>query len=271
MKRVPGDRHGRTRRLFLDLRDDRVLAAIFHQKGSPFRLPTPGPPFRFLALFGLSLFSPLLAGCQGDLSALDAAGPSTAAIARLWWAMLAGAAVIFGLVMALLCVVFFARDKVKHISPQRWIVLGGIVMPVPILLALLGYAFYQGETLFGDRVSDAEITVVATSRMWTWDFAYELDGRTVTSRDILHLPVGRPVRIETTSVDVIHSFWVPRLGGKIDSIPGQVNAIVLQADVEGTFGGICSEYCGVGHAGMTFRVTTHSVAEFENTLKKLGP
>lgn len=185
--------------------------------------------------------------------------------------MLAGAVVIFCLVIALLCLAWFAREKVKSIPPQHWIVLGGIVMPVPVLIALLGYAFYQGENLFGDRTVDPAITITATSRMWNWEFAYEVDGTKVYSHDVLHMPVGQPVRIETTSVDVIHSFWVPRLGGKIDSIPGQLNAIVLQADIEGTFGGICSEYCGEGHAGMGFRVNAHNSVEFENTLRNLGP
>ena len=66
-------------------------------------------------------------------------------------------------------------------------------------------------------------------------------------------------------------FWVPRLGGKIDSIPGQINTITLLADIEGTFGGVCSEYCGEGHAGMNFRVQAHEKTDYENALRTLTP
>ncbi len=213
----------------------------------------------------------MLSGCQGELSTLDPAGPSTAAFAKLWWAMLAGSAIIFALVMVLLVTVLMARGRLKSIDPKRWIVLGGIIMPIPILIAMLGYAFYQGERMFGANTPDPAVTISATSRMWSWEFAYEIDGRRVVSRDLLHVPVGLPVKIDTTSVDVIHSFWVPRLGGKIDSIPGQVNTITLLADIEGTFGGVCSEYCGAGHAGMNFRVQAHNETDFENALRNLAP
>lgn len=213
----------------------------------------------------------LLSGCQGDLSALDPAGPSTEAFTKLWWAMLSGSAVIFALVMVLLLLVLMARGRLKSIDPKRWIVLGGIVMPIPILIALSGYAFYQGERMFGANTPRPAVTIMATARMWNWEFTYRIDGRQVVSRDVLHIPVGLPVKIDTTSVDVIHSFWVPRLGGKIDSIPGQINTITLLADIEGTFGGICSEYCGEGHAGMNFRVKAHEKTDFENALRTLTP
>jgi hypothetical protein len=87
--------------------------------------------------------------------------------------------------------------------------------------------------MVGANTPHPAVTISATSRMWSWEFVYEIDGRRVVSRDLLHVPVGLPVKIGTTSVDVIHSFWVPRLGGKIDSIPGQVNTITLLADIEG--------------------------------------
>ena len=202
---------------------------------------------------------------------LDPAGPSAGSVATLWWVMLAGATAIFCLVMALLFIVFFAPGIVRNVRSAHWIVGGGILMPIPILLALLGYAFLQGERLFGADTPEPMLTVTATSRMWAWDFAYEIDGRTVSSQDVLHIPVGQAVRIETTSLDVIHSFWVPRLGGKIDSIPGQVTSMVLQADIEGSFGGICAEYCGLGHSGMNFRVQAHRGSDFENTVRNLAP
>lgn len=212
----------------------------------------------------------VLSGCRGDLSALDPAGPPAEMVSDLWWVMLSGAGVIFLLMMALFSLVLFRPTVFANVSAKQWMGFGGIAMPVPVLIALLLYAFVQGERLFGAGTPAPGVTVKATSRMWSWDFNYTIDGKPAFSRDTLHIPVGEPVRIETTSMDVIHSFWVPRLGGKIDSIPGQTNSIVLQADVEGTFGGICSEYCGEGHQQMTFRVNSYSRAQFDAVMRELG-
>jgi len=79
----------------------------------------------------------------------------------------------------------------------------------------------------------------------------------VTRADILDIPAGRTVEIMVTGTDVIHSFWVPRLGGKIDAIPGTTNRILIRADVPGRYGGVCAEFCGTGHAGMDFSVIAH--------------
>lgn len=192
-------------------------------------------------------------------------------VADLWWVMLLGGGAIFLLMMALLCLVLLRPRVFANISANQWMVYGGIAMPIPLLLALLLYAFVQGERLFGADTPAPNVSVKATSSMWIWDFSYTVDGRSTYSRGTLHIPVGEPVRIETTSLDVIHSFWVPRLGGKIDSIPGQMNSIVLQADVEGSFGGICSEYCGEGHQQMSFQVKSHSREKFDAVIKDLVP
>lgn len=218
----------------------------------------------------MALSTTLLTGCRSDLSTLDPAGPSAGMVADLWWVMFGGAVAIFALVMTLFALVMFRTDKVRNISAKQWIGFGGIGMPVPVLIALVIFAFFQGEALFGANAPKPDVTITATSRMWSWDFTYTIDGKPVHSRDVLHMPVGQTVQIDTTSVDVIHSFWVPRLGGKIDSIPGQINSIVLKADVEGSFGGICSEYCGEGHGQMSFRVNAHSATEFEALLRNLG-
>lgn len=191
-------------------------------------------------------------------------------VADLWWVMFGGAVAIFAVVMTLFALVMFRTDKVRNISAKQWIGIGGIGMPVPVLIALVIFAFFQGEALFGANAPKPDVTITATSRMWSWEFTYTIDGKPVHSRDVLHMPVGQTVQIDTTSMDVIHSFWVPRLGGKIDSIPGQINSIVLKADVEGSFGGICSEYCGEGHGQMSFRVNAHSATEFEALLRNLG-
>ena len=78
----------------------------------------------------------------------------------------------------------------------------------------------------------------------------------------MHVPVGRPFEVQVTSRDVIHSFWAPKLGGKIDAIPGQVNVIRLQADAPGAYRGQCAEFCGRGHAMMDFVLEAHSAEDY---------
>ena len=82
------------------------------------------------------------------------------------------------------------------------------------------------------------------------------------NRDVLHLPAGIPVDSSVTSLDVIHAFWVPRLAGKIDAVPGHANLLRIQADVPGRYQGLCNEFCGIGHSGMRFDVIVHPAAEF---------
>lgn len=98
------------------------------------------------------------------------------------------------------------------------------------------------------------------AQRWNWSFSHP-EGDQVFE-DILHIPAGEPVDIAVTSEDVIHSFWVPRLGGKIDAIPGHTNVIRIEADEPGTYWGICAEYCGEGHDGMRFQVEAHDAQSF---------
>lgn len=212
------------------------------------------------------LLAPLaLAGCSGDLSALDPAGPFAASVARLWWTMLAGAAVIFALVTGLFLLTVFRRGFGRRLSAKGWIVAGGLLMPLPVLTALTGFALFQGEYRLGQPGADA-VRVEARARMGEWRFAYpDAPGAPVTV-GVLHLPAGRLVEIAVTSEDVIHAFWVPRLGGKIDAIPGHETRLRLLADAPGSFGGVCAEYCGVTHTDMRFSVQAHDAAGYAEAL-----
>ena len=82
------------------------------------------------------------------------------------------------------------------------------------------------------------------------------------------MPVDRPVDVVTVSADVIHSLWVPALGGKIDAVPGHRNHVRLLADRTGTFGGLCAEYCGTGHTAMRFEVQVHEPDAFLDLLER---
>ena len=207
-----------------------------------------------------------LTGCATPLSALDPAGPAADNIATLWWVMFWGATVLFVLVLGLVGLSLFRPALIARIKPMHWIIGGGLVMPVPILLALLVAALLLGEQLLPTPGAVRPLRVEAHASQWQWRFSYpETAGAGET--DILHLPSGQAVDIVVTAEDVIHSFWIPRLGGKIDAIPGHQNVIRLQADKPGVYRGICAEYCGEGHDTMGFSVEAHIHETYEAVLR----
>lgn len=103
------------------------------------------------------------------------------------------------------------------------------------------------------------LEVKVVGHQWWWEFHYP-DG--VTTGNELHIPVDRPIRLDLESADVIHSFWVPQLGGKRDLVPGQINQLTFVAKVTGMYPGQCAEFCGLSHANMRFRVFVDSPANF---------
>lgn len=162
-----------------------------------------------------------------------------------------GSIVLFALVMVLFALAYLRRDWLAKVTPGQWIIGGGLVMPIPILVLLTGTALVLGEQLLPR--GETQYRVAAEGRQWYWTFSYP-DAPEVAPSTTLRLPVGVPIDIAVTSQDVIHSFWVPRLGGKMDAIPGRTNVIRLQVDAPGTYWGRNAEYNGIGHDTMTFRV-----------------
>lgn len=208
----------------------------------------------------------LLAGCDGPLSALAPAGPAAASIATLWWTMLAGAAALFALVMGLFVLVFLRPGWGSSVPTGRWIVLGGLVLPALILPPLVTYGMIVGERLLlVPRGAALRIEVVG--RQWFWTFRYPDNGG-VETVGTLHLPAGRPVDIAVSSRDVIHGFWIPRLSGKIDAVPGHMNHLRIEADAPGRYDALCSEFCGLGHALMRFVVIVHRAPDFSAALAR---
>ncbi len=100
------------------------------------------------------------------------------------------------------------------------------------------------------------LIVKVVAHQWWWEFQYPTLG--ITTANELHLPVGQPVRLDLESADVIHSFWVPMLGGKRDVVPGHTNELTLTPDTPGYYHGQCAEFCGLSHANMRFRVIVES-------------
>lgn len=106
------------------------------------------------------------------------------------------------------------------------------------------------------------LMVKVVAHQWWWEFQYPTLG--ITTANELHLPVGQPVRLNLESADVIHSFWVPKLGGKRDVVPGHTNELTLTPDTAGYYYGECAEFCGLSHADMRFRVIVESPERFND-------
>ncbi len=179
--------------------------------------------------------------------------------------------------MTLLVLAFRARgaddsasdDRHDRHLERRWIVGLGLVFPVTVLSALLAYGLIIGERLLPRTAPDL-VTVEAEARQWAWRFAYPgLPGR--ETEDVLHIPAGRPVDVRISTLDVIHSFWVPRLAGKLDAIPGHVNVLRLEANTPGDYAGGSAEFSGAGYRNHRFTVTAHDAAGWSAFVAGVAP
>lgn len=213
-----------------------------------------------------------LSGCSGPQSALDPAGPSAHAIAKLWWGMFGFFALVL-LTMVALWLYAMWRKPVSLTKAQSrrisswWIVGGGVVLPVISMIVLLSFSIPMGFRMLPLPLEEqTPLRIEVTARQWLWQIHYA--DTNVKTMNELHLPAGMPVDVHVNSADVIHSFWVPKLSGKIDVIPGRTNTLRLQADVPGRFRGQCSEFCGIGHAHMKLSVVVHTPEEFEAWLEE---
>jgi cytochrome c oxidase subunit 2 len=189
-----------------------------------------------------------------------AAGSHAVLLHELGLVLYIGATIIFVLVTALALWSTFA--PARPVRWQRWILGGGLLFPIVTLTALLVYSLSIGNSL--DMHSpEGALKVHVVGHQWWWEVRYEGDeGTSIVTANELHIPVGRSVHLSLSARDVIHSFWVPSLAGKVDMIPGRTNQLILRAEESGVFRGQCAEYCGAQHAFMALYVVTESEASF---------
>lgn len=164
------------------------------------------------------------------------------------------------------------RPRLHERPPARAFLLGGgIMFPGAVLLALLVYGLRTGDAQSPSPGEDDAYHVEVHAHQWWWEVRYpDAPEQRLTSRNEIHAPAGRPLYISVSTQDVIHGFWIPRLGGKIDAIPGRVNTIRLIADEPGVYHGVCAEFCGTGHAAMRIRLNAYDAAGLEAALAALG-
>jgi cytochrome c oxidase subunit 2 len=209
----------------------------------------------------------LPAGCGGVQSALDPAGREAARIADLFWWMTAGAVVVWAAVIVLTLYAVRARPEAHNLRRTRLLIVGGgAVVPTVVLTVLLIYGLAPIPALLAPA-PEGSLKVAVTGEQWWWRVRYfPHGGGEVVLANELRLPVGETVEFSLDSPDVIHSFWIPPLAGKVDMIPGRTTRLVLKPTRTGVFRGVCAEYCGASHALMAFNVVVQEREEFERWL-----
>jgi cytochrome c oxidase subunit 2 len=220
------------------------------------------------------VFSLVVTACDGEApSTLQPQGPGAHRIAGLWWFMFWTSAVVVAVVTALILlgVVQARRRRTTGFDgTPRWagrmVLLGGVVAPVAILAVLWVLTLSGMRALSLPRPLALRVQVVG--HQYWWEVRYP-EQRIITANDV-HIPVGTPVEVELTTDDVIHSFWVPELTGKVDLISGRTNRMWLQADRPGVYRGQCAEYCGLQHANMAFHVVADPPDRFRDWLAREG-
>lgn len=207
-----------------------------------------------------------LAACNPEQSALHPAGEDAADLATLFWFMTIGGALLWAIVMgaAIYAVVGRKRPRSERFA-DRFIFAGGVAFPTIALAALLVF----GLALLPDWAeADApDLRVHVGAEQFWWRVDYEgADGAQISTANEIHLPAGATVEFVLTSTDVIHSFWIPALGGKMDVIPGRTNVLRLKPTEPGVYRGVCAEFCGPSHALMAFPVVVHEAEAFSSWL-----
>ena len=207
---------------------------------------------------------------------LQPRGPVAETMADLWWLMLALGTAVFVLVAVLLwrglrrpgtpddepsTTDAPERDTGAGLAP--WLVGGGVVLPLVVIGVVLA-ATVVGMRATPTAADGDGLVIEVTGHQWWWEVHYPEAG--VETANEIRIPVGEPVTFHLTSGDVIHSFWVPSLGGKLDAMPEDVNTLVLQADEAGEYGGDCAEFCGLQHARMGITVFAEPRADFDRWL-----
>lgn len=191
---------------------------------------------------------------------LQAAGEVARVIAHLSWVLILGGFFIFTGVMLLLA---WAWRRPGPVRTRAWIVGGGLLFPGVVLAALYAWTLHLGSP-WKPVPPPGALVVSVRGHMWWWDVAYRdaATGNEIRTANELRIPVGRPVYVALSSADVIHSFWVPQLAGKLDMVPGRMQHLLLSADRAGTYRGQCAEFCGEQHARMALHVVALEPAAF---------
>ncbi|MFA9443919.1 cytochrome c oxidase subunit II [Egicoccus sp. AB-alg6-2] len=209
--------------------------------------------------------------CAGPESWLEPVGRSAVTTSTVWWILFwMGLAVyVAAMVTAAVAVVRSRRnapvdtaDGTEPAVSRRLVIYGGIALPVVVLLVLNVLTVPLSARVSDRPGTDGdELVVEVVAEQFWWRINYPQHG-VITANEI-HIPTGEPVHVRITSTDVIHSFWVPKLAGKIDATPGHTTELVLETDEAGRYRGRCTEFCGLAHAQMIVHVIAEEPDDFD--------
>lgn len=206
----------------------------------------------------------------------DPLGPQARAAADIYWIMFVCAIVVLVIVDGgLIFAGLKFRDRPGHIAKQfhghNFLELVWTVVPTLMVISFSVLSFQKLN--FMNDTSNAGMTVNVLGQQWSWVMTYPQEdrfklknGKYLVGATELHIPVNTKVHIKLSSKDVIHSFWVPNIGGKKDAVPGRNTDLWIQADKPGTYKGQCFEFCGTGHADMLITLVAHQPAEYATWL-----
>lgn len=229
---------------------------------------------RRLLPVGSLIAMPLLSGCATVQSIFNSHGPAAEWIASLSWFMTILFLVVTLVMWALLAVAFTKRrGTLAEHAPidigggQTWIAIGGLGVPLLLLsvIFILGLKLLAAFPIHGMHDHAMKPDILIIGHQWWWEVHY-LDGepdQQFTTANEIHIPTNRSVNIELESHDVMHSFWVPSLHGKVDLIPGHANFIHIEASQPGSYQGQCAEYCGAQHAHMRLLVVAQDGDDYQ--------
>jgi cytochrome c oxidase subunit 2 len=214
-------------------------------------------------------------------SVLEPRTDATRKVEALWWLTFWTSVIVFVVVTAFIVVAVRRGRKPpptgegadpdeidKRPVPWggRFIVIAGLVVSGAILAGTFAVSLRALDAL-ADPPEDADLSIEVIGHNWWWEVRYP--NGAVTANEI-HIPVGRAVEVKLTTVDVIHSFWVPQLNVKKDQVPGMDNRVWLLAERPGRYRGQCAEFCGLQHARMVFYVEADPPGEFDQWLAREG-
>jgi len=208
-----------------------------------------------------------LAACRVSYSALDTATPEATRITNLHWLTVWVSAVVSLVLIASLVMALTRRPTVETPDGERRrtrAVAAAAVLSMLGLLWLLTASVLAGRAV-ATPVGPGALRIQIVGHQWWWEVIYpgEPPSETVITANEIHVPVGRPVLLELSTTDVIHSFWVPNLNGKKDLIPGRPTRHLLRPERPGVFEGRCAEFCGYQHAHMGFLLIAEEPSGFD--------
>lgn len=220
---------------------------------------------------------PLLGACTSPQNTFGGQGDQARTILGLYW-LLIGAALFVGVsVIALLLYAFFrfrhrpGAGEPKEVHGHTGLEIAWFIIPTIIVL-IVAIPSWRTVFRFGQAPPPNALRVQVVAHQWWWEFRYldflQADGTPLVSGNELYLPVGRPVALTLRSADVIHSFWAPRLAGKMDANPGVTTRLTFTPMEPGVYYGQCAEFCGLSHALMRFRVKVVPPQEFEQWVQE---